>query len=59
VVEEILRRRPHPEQGFRSSLGLMRLARTGKSKVLLNVFREPSKKNRPPSGLPEEVVDDQ
>jgi transposase len=27
VVEEILRRRPHPEQGFRSSLGLIRLAK--------------------------------
>jgi transposase len=27
VVEEILRRRPHPEQGFRSSLGLIRLSK--------------------------------
>jgi transposase len=27
VVEEILRSRPHPEQGYRSCLGLMRLAR--------------------------------
>jgi transposase len=27
VVEEILRRKPHPEQGFRSSLGLIRLSK--------------------------------
>jgi transposase len=27
VVEEIQRRRPHPEQGFRSSLGLIRLSK--------------------------------
>jgi transposase len=26
VVEEVMRRRPHPEQGFRSCLGLIRLA---------------------------------
>ena len=28
LVEEILRRRPHPEQGFRSCLGVMRLRRS-------------------------------
>ncbi len=28
VVEEILRSRPHPEQGFRSCLGIFRLGRT-------------------------------
>ncbi|MEJ2240419.1 MAG: hypothetical protein P8X82_19180 [Gemmatimonadales bacterium] len=27
LVSEILKRRPHPEQGFRASLGLMRLGR--------------------------------
>lgn len=27
VIEEILRRMPHPEQGFRSSLGLIRLSK--------------------------------
>ncbi|MDX1428883.1 MAG: IS21 family transposase [Rhodothermales bacterium] len=27
LVSEILKRRPHPEQGFRASLGLMRLSR--------------------------------
>jgi len=27
LVSEIMERRPHPEQGFRSSLGIMRLAR--------------------------------
>lgn len=28
LVAEILRRRPHPEQGYRACLGLMRLGRT-------------------------------
>lgn len=28
LVEEILRRRPHPEQGYRSCLGLIRLSKT-------------------------------
>jgi len=28
VIEEILNRRPHPEQGFRSSLGILRLAKS-------------------------------
>jgi transposase len=28
LVEEIMRRRPHPEQGFRSCLGVMRLRKT-------------------------------
>jgi len=28
MVEEIMRRRPHPEQGFRSCLGLMRLKKS-------------------------------
>ena len=28
VVEEILKSRPHPEQGFRAALGLLRLGRT-------------------------------
>jgi transposase len=27
LVKEIMERRPHPEQGFRSSLGIMRLGR--------------------------------
>jgi len=28
VIEEILSRRPHPEQGFRSALGILRLAKS-------------------------------
>ena len=28
VVEEILKSRPHPEQGFRAALGLLRLGKT-------------------------------
>lgn len=28
VVEEIMRRRAHPEQGYRASLGLMRLRKS-------------------------------
>ena len=36
LVEELMKRRPHPEQGFRSALGLIRLAdekRYGKQRV--------------------------
>jgi transposase len=33
-VEEVMKRRPHPEQGFRSALGVIRLAqRHGQQRV--------------------------
>jgi transposase len=67
LVSEILKRRPHPEQGFRASLGLMRLGRRFSGERLeaacrralaLGSYSYRTVKNILSAGLDQAVVDE-